>query len=255
MYFCALIEIYRMVSLLIKEINSFLNSLIGYIVIMVFLLTISLFTWVFPDTQFNIPLSGYATVDPLFILTPWVYMFLVPAVTMRLFSEENKSGTMELLLTRPLTELQVVLAKYTAGLVLVIFSLLPTLFYYFSVHQLGAPPGNIDTGSMWGSYAGLLFLAAGFVAIGLFASSTTDNQVVAFIVAVFLCYVLYAGFDAVSGLAGSGIFANLIFQLGINAHYSSMSRGVIDTRDVIYFISLVSFFIMLTRTVIESRKW
>ena len=244
-----------MFSLVIKEINSFLNSLIGYIVIFVFLLTISLFTWVFPDTQFNIPLSGYASIDPLFILTPWVYMFLVPAITMRLFSEENKSGTLELLLTRPLTELQVVLAKYIAGVVLVLFSLLPTLLYYFSVHQLGAPPGNIDTGSMWGSYAGLLFLGAGFVAIGVFASSITDNQVVAFIVAVFLCYISYAGFEAVSELAGSGMAANIIYLLGINAHYTSMSRGVIDTRDVIYFISLISFYIMLTRTVLESRKW
>ena len=244
-----------MISLVIKEINSFLNSLIGYIVIIVFLLTISLFTWVFPDTQFSIPFSGYANIDPLFILTPWVYMFLVPAVTMRLFSEENRAGTMELLLTRPLTELQVVLAKYTAGVVLVLFSLLPTLLYYFSVHQLGSPPGNIDTGSMWGSYAGLTFLAAGFVAIGLFASSITDNQVVAFIVAVFLCYILYAGFDALSELAGSGSLANIIYLLGINAHYSSMSRGVVDTRDVVYFISLISFFIMLTRTVLESRKW
>lgn len=244
-----------MFSLLKREINSFLNSLIGYIVIIVFLLTISLFVWVFPDTQFNIPGSGYANIDPLFIITPWVYMFLVPAVTMRLFSEEKKSGTIELLLTRPLTELQVVMAKYLAGVVLVLFSLVPTLIFYVSVHQLGAPPGNIDTGSMWGSYVGLLFLAAGFVSIGVFASSVSDNQVVAFIIAVFLSFFIYAGFDSISELLGSGTIANLVYLLGINAHYSSMSRGVIDTRDVIYFFSLVSFFIMLTRTVLESRKW
>ena len=244
-----------MFSLLVKEVNSFLNSLIGYIVIIVFLLTISLFVWVFPDTEFNIPGSGFANIDPLFIITPWVYMFLVPAVTMRLFSEEKKSGTIELLLTRPLTELQVVMAKYLAGVVLVLFSLLPTVIYYFSVHQLGAPPGNIDTGSMWGSYAGLLFLGAGFVAIGVFASAVSDNQVVAFIIAVFLSFFLYAGFDSISGLIGSGAIANVVYLMGINAHYSSMSRGVIDTRDVIYFISLVGFFIMLTRTVLESRKW
>ncbi len=244
-----------MFSLLVKEINSFLNSLIGYIVIIVFLLTISLFVWVFPDTEFNIPGSGFATIDPLFIITPWVYMFLIPAITMRLFSEEKKSGTIELLLTRPLTELQVVMAKYLAGVLLVVFSLLPTLIYYLSVHQLGAPPGNIDTGSMWGSYAGLLFLGAGFVAIGVFASAISDNQVVSFIIAVFLSFFLYAGFDSISGLLGAGTLANVIYLMGINAHYSSMSRGVIDTRDVIYFISLVSFFIMLTRTVLESRKW
>src|SRR6187402_384961 len=146
-----------MLSLLAKEVNSFLNSLIGYIVIIVFLLTISLFVWVFPDTQFNIPGSGFANIDPLFIITPWVYMFLVPAVTMRLFSEEKKSGTIELLLTRPLTELQVVLAKYFAGVVLVLFSLLPTLIYYFCVYNLASPTGNVDSGAVWGSYLGLLF--------------------------------------------------------------------------------------------------
>jgi ABC-2 type transport system permease protein len=182
-------------------------------------------------------------------------MFLVPAVTMRLFSEEKKSGTIEILLTRPLTELQVVMAKYLAGVVLVLFSLVPTLIYFFSVYTLGSPAGNIDTGSMWGSYIGLFFLGAGFVSIGVFSSAVSDNQVIAFIIAVFLCFFWYAGFDSISTILGSGAIANVIYQLGINAHYSSMSRGVIDTRDVIYFISLVSLFIMLTRTILESRKW
>jgi len=242
-------------SLLSKEINSFLNSLIGHIVIVVFLLTISLFIWVFPDTQFSILDAGYAYLDPLFIITPWVYMFLIPAITMRLFSEEKKTGTIELLLTRPLTELQIVLAKYFAGVILVLFSLIPTLIYYYSVYHLAAPAGNVDAGSVWGSYAGLLLLGAGFVAIGVFASSVSDNQVVAFIVAVFLCFILYAGFDSIALLIGSGSAANIVYQLGINAHYLSMSRGVIDTRDLVYFISLVSLFIMFTRTVLESRKW
>lgn len=244
-----------MFSLLVKEINSFLNSLIGYIVITVFLLTISLFIWVFPDTQFSILDSGYANLDPLFIITPWVYMFLVPAITMRLFSEEKKSGTIELLLTRPLTEMQIVLAKYFAGVLLVLFSLIPTLIYYYSIYSLGVPPGNIDSGSVWGSYAGLLLLGAGFVAIGVFASSVSDNQVVAFIISVFLCFILYAGFDSISNILGSGFLANIMYQLGINAHYLSMSRGVIDTRDLVYFVSLIAFFVMLTRTVLESRKW
>lgn len=244
-----------MFSLVIKEINSFLNSLIGYIVIMVFLATISLFIWVFPDTGFNLLDAGYANLDPLFMITPWVYMFLVPAVTMRLFSEEKKSGTIELLLTRPLTELQIVLAKYFAGVVLVIFSLVPTMVYYYSVYTLSVPLGNIDSGSIWGSYLGLLFLAAGFVSIGVFASAVTDNQVVAFIIAVFFCYFFYAGFESISQLIGSGSLANILYLTGINAHYISMSRGVIDTRDVVYFLSLISLFIMLTRTVIESRKW
>ncbi|HMT28835.1 MAG TPA: gliding motility-associated ABC transporter permease subunit GldF [Bacteroidia bacterium] len=244
-----------MLALLVKEINSFLNSLIGYIVIIVFLATISLFVWVFPGTEFSIPEAGYASIDPLFIITPWVYMFLIPAITMRLLSEEKKSGTIELLLTKPLTELQIVLAKYFAGVVLVLFSLIPTLIFYVSVHLLGSPPGNIDTGSMWGSYIGLLFLGSGFVSIGVFSSGVSDNQVVAFIIAVFLSFFFFAGFDSLSSILGSGTLANVIYQLGMNAHYSSMSRGVIDTRDLIYFVSLISFFVMLTRTMLESRKW
>ena len=244
-----------MLSLLSKEINSFLNSLIGYIAIIVFLVTISLFIWVFPDSQFSIPDAGYANLEPLFIITPWVYMFLVPAVTMRLFSEEKKSGTIELLLTRPLTELQVVLAKYFAGVLIVLISLIPTLIYYYSIHNLSTPVGNIDTGSLWGSYIGLVFLGAGFVSIGVFASAVSDNQVIAFIIAVFLCFFFYAGFDSISTILGSGPAANLVYLFGINAHYVSMSRGVIDTRDVVYFVSLISLFIMLTRTILESRKW
>lgn len=182
-------------------------------------------------------------------------MFLVPAVCMRLFSEERKSGTIELLLTKPLTELQVVLAKYFAGVVLVLFSLLPTLFYFVTVWYLAVPVGNIDVGGVVGSYVGLFFLGAGFVSIGVFSSSVSDNQVIAFIVALFLCFFFYAGFDSVSGLIGSGKIANTIEMLGINAHYLSMSRGVIDSRDAIYFLSLIAVFVTLTRTVLESRKW
>lgn len=244
-----------MFSLLKKEINGFLNSLIGYIVIVVFLTTIGLFLWVFPENQFSILDAGYASLDPLFIITPWVYMFLVPAVTMRLFSEERKSGTMELLLTKPLTEFQIVFAKYLAGVILVLFSLIPTLLYFAVVWILAVPAGNVDTGGMWGSYIGLFFLGAGFVSIGVFASAISDNQVVAFIVALFLCFFMYIGFDSVAGLIGSGTIATIMEQFGINSHYVSMSRGVIDTRDVVYFVSLTAVFITFTRTVLESRKW
>lgn len=244
-----------MFSLVQKEINGFLNSLIGYIAISVFLLTISLITWIFPGTDFNIPEAGYASIDPLFFITPWVYMFLVPAITMRLFSEEKKSGTIELLLTKPLTEMQVVTAKYLAGVSLVFFSLIPTLVYYFSVHNLGAPQGNLDTGSMWGSYVGLFFLGAVFVSVGIFASALSDNQVIAFIIALFLCFITYAGFDSVSGLMGNSSAASVIYNLGLSAHYASMSRGVIDTRDVVYFVSVIVFFLAVTRTILESRKW
>jgi ABC-2 type transport system permease protein len=242
-------------SLLQKEINSFLNSLTGYIVIVIFLLTISLLLWIFPATDFNIFESGYANMDSLFIVTPWVYMFLIPAITMRLFSEEKKSGTIELLLTRPLTELQIILAKYFAGVLLVVFSLVPTLIYYVCIYNLASPIGNIDSGAIWGSYAGLLFLGAGFTAIGLFASSLTGNQVIAFVIALFLCFIFFTGFESISSFVSTGNISSIIYNLGISAHYSSMSRGVIDTRDLIYFISIIAFFVMLTRTILESRKW
>ncbi len=244
-----------MYALLVKEVNSFLNSLIGYIVIAVFLITISLFLWIFPDGNFNILEAGYANIDPLFVITPWVYLLLVPAVTMRLFSEEKKTGTIELLLTRPLTEMQVVTAKYLSGVVLVLFSLLPTIVYYVTVYKISLPVGNVDSGGALGSYIGLLFIGAAFVSIGLFASALADNQVVAFITAFFLCLLCFHGFESLAGLVKMGAMNNILFNLGINAHYLSMSRGVIDSRDVIYFLSVILFFLFLTRTVIESRKW
>lgn len=210
--------------------------------------------WVFPGT-FNVFDTGFAAIDSLFIITPWVYMFLVPAVTMRLFAEERKSGTIELLLTKPLTELQIVLSKYFAGFILVLFSLIPTLIYYVCVYKLSVPEGNVDSGAVWGSYLGLLFLGGGFVAIGVFASSLTDNQVVSFVIALFLCFICYTGFDSVSEFISLGKATSIIYQLGINAHYNSMSRGVIDTRDVVYFISLITIFILLTKLKLESRKW
>lgn len=244
-----------MFALFIKEINSFLNSLIGYVVIIVFLITIGLFMWIFPGTDFNVLENGYATIDPLFIMAPWVFMFLIPAITMRTFAEEKKTGTIEILFTKPLTELQIILAKYFSGIVLVLFSLLPTLVYYYSVSQLGSPPGNIDTGGMWGSYIGLFFLASGYVAVGIFASSITDNQIISFITAVFLCFIIYIGFSSLSSLALFGKIDFFIDQLGIQAHYISMSRGVIDTRDIIYFLSLTTLFIFFTKAALERRKW
>ncbi len=243
-----------MFTLFIKEINGFLNSLIGYIVITVFLLVIGLFLWVLP-LQFNILEFGYASMDGLFLLAPFVFLFLIPAITMRSFADEKKSGTLELLMTQPLSDLHVIMAKYFAGVVLVLFSLLPTLVYFFSVYRLGFPPGNLDMGSMWGSYAGLFFLAAAFVAIGIFSSSITDNQIISFIIAVFLCGFFYLGFEFIYTFIFSGKTGLLVQSLGISAHYSSMSRGVIDTRDLIYFLSLTGLFILLTKISLESRKW
>ena len=194
-------------------------------------------------------------IDPLFILAPWVYLFLIPAITMRSFSEEKKTGTIELLLTRPLTEMQIVLAKYLAGVSLVIISLLPTLIYYYSVHQLGYPKGNLDTGGMWGSYIGLLFLGAGFVSVGTFASAISENQVIAFIMALLLCFITYVGFDFISASGVFGKYDSFVKGLGMNQHYVSMSRGVIDTRDMIYFLSIICVFNFLSKIVLQSRKW
>lgn len=243
-----------MFTLFWKEVSSFLNSLIGYIVIAVFLLVNGLFLWVFP-LESNILDFGYANLDGLFLLAPFVFLFLIPAITMRFFAEEKKSGTIELLMTKPITDLQVIFAKYFAGLTIVIFSLLPTLVYFFSVYQLGFPKGNLDIGGMWGSYIGLLFLGASFVAIGLFASSVTDNQIVSFIIAVLLSGFIYIGFEFIYSLDLFGNFDLFIKTLGINSHYSAMSRGVIDTRDLLYFLSIIAFFILLTKISLESRKW
>lgn len=241
-------------TLILKEVSGFFSSLIGYLVVIVFLLINSLFIWVFPG-QFNIIESGYASIDALFTIAPWVFLFLVPAVTMRLFAEEKRTGTIELLLTRPLTEVQIVVAKYLAGLFLVLLSLLPTLVYFLSVYFLGDPVGNIDTGGTWGSYIGLFFLAAIYVAIGLFASSLTENQIIAFIIAMVLSFFFFIGFEALSGLNFLKDIDELVLYLGINDHYESMSRGVIDSRDMVYFLGVITFFILLTRTILQSRKW
>lgn len=243
-----------MLPLLRKEISSFLSSIIGYAVIVVFLLINGLFLWVFP-LEFNILDYGFASIENLFMLAPWVFLFLIPAITMRSFAEEHKNGTIEMLMTKPLTDFDIIMAKFLAGVVLVVFSIAPTLLYYYTVSRLGLPPGNIDHGATWGSYLGLLFLGASFVAIGVFASSITENQIVAFLLAVFLCGFVYLGFEFIYNLSIFGSFGLFIKELGISAHYSSISRGVIDTRDLLYFLSIIALFLMLTRFRLESRKW
>jgi ABC-2 type transport system permease protein len=246
-----------MFTLYLKEIRNFLSSLIGFITIGVFITLIGVFMWVIPSESggSNVLDNGFANIDPLFFIAPWVYLFLIPAITMRSFSEEKKTGTIELLLTRPLTDLQIVLAKYFAGFTLVMVSLLPTLIYYYSVHVLGYPKGNIDTGGMWGSYIGLLFLGAGFVSIGIFASAIAENQVIAFIIALLLCFFCYIGFEFIAQSGVFGKYDTLFKSLGISDHYTSMSRGVIDTRDVLYFVSVIAIFNLLTKLVLQSRKW
>ncbi len=243
-----------MLQLLKKELNSFFSSLIGYIVIIVFLLTNGLFLWFFPG-EFNIIDNSYASLDTLFVLSPWVFLFLVPAITMRLFADEKKTGTIEFLLTKPFTDIQIIIAKYLSGLLLVLFSLLPTLIYFLSVYLLANPVGNIDTGGILGSYFGLFFLAAIYVSIGVFASSMTENQIIAFLFAMIFSFFIYIGFESISTIPFFGNISNLIINLGINEHYKSMSRGVIDFRDLIYFISVIFLFLFSTKTVLESRKW
>jgi ABC-2 type transport system permease protein len=234
-----------MYSLFVKEIKTFLGSLIGYLVIAVFLLITGLFLWVFPS-MYNIPDNGYATLEGLFLLAPWVYLFLVPAITMRSFADEKRTGTIEILLTHPITDFQLVSAKFLAGLVLVVFSLFPTLLWFFSVYLLGNPVGSIDVGATWGSFIGLFFLASIYVAIGIFASSLTDNQIVSFILAMAISFVFYLGFDFVSSSGVPFILEQILLWFSINTHYLSISRGVVDMRDMIYFAGMALFFIFLT---------
>ncbi len=243
-----------MSALLKKEILSYFNSVTAYLVIIVFLLTVSLFLWVIPG-NYNVLEYGYANLKGLFDIAPFVFLFLVPAVSMRLFAEEEKNGTLEILFTKPLSDLQIIIAKYLAGFLLIVFSLLPTIIYYFSVYQLGIPKGNIDSGEYWGSFIGLLLLGGSFMSIGLFCSSLTDNQIVAFILSVFFCGFIYLGFYLFSGLFEQGSTQLFVHSLGIEAHYQSISRGVLDSRDIIYFISLIILFIGLTKLRLESRKW
>ena len=239
-------------ALISKEIRAFLGSLIGHIVIVVFLLITGLFLWVFPD---NILDLGYADLGPLFFLAPWVFLFLVPAITMRSFSEERRTGTIELLLTKPISEFTLVFSKYIAAVLLVLLALLPTLVYYWSIGKLAVPEWNVDTGGTWGSYLGLFFLAACFTAIGIFASSLTDSQIVAFLIAVFLSFGLFLGFELLASFDSVGGLEGPLKDIGIQQHYASMSRGVIDLRDVLYFAGVILIFLLMTRTVIQSRKW
>ena len=183
-------------------------------------------------------------------------MFLIPAITMRTFSEEQQTGTIELLATKPLTDWQIVLGKFFASWLLVGFAILPTLLYYFTLHQLGDPVGNLDSGAIAGSYIGFLLLGGTFVSIGIFSSSLTNNQIVAFILATFVCFLFYYGFYFFSKLPiFVGKYDNAVQNIGIDYHYTSISRGAIDSRDVIYFSSLILSFLVLTVTSIGRRKW
>lgn len=242
-----------MFAILKKEFNGFLNSLIAYIVITVFLVAIGMFMWVFPES--SVLEYGFADMQTLFNMAPWVFLFLIPAITMRTFAEEKREGTIELLLTKPITDLQLILGKYVAALLLALLALVPTLLYYYSVYTLGNPQGNIDSAAVVGSYLGLVFLAGVFCAIGVFASSISDNQIISFVIAVFLCFIIYTGFDSIASIPVWGSFDYLISQLGISYHYNAISKGLIDSRDVLYFVSVIAVMVLATRLVLRSRKW
>lgn len=233
-----------------KEFTSFLNSLIAYIVITVFLTGIGLLMWVFPET--SVLDYGFADMDTLFSMGPFVFIFLVPAITMKSFAEEKKLGTLELLFTKPLTDWDIVMGKFLAGFLLVIIAMLPTLVYYFSIVSLGNPVGNVDTPGVTGSYIGLALLGGVFCSIGIFASSITANQIVAFILAAFFCFIFYSGLDSLSGFFGSQ--ALFIKQLGILYHYDSMSKGLIDSRDLIYFFSITSLMLLFTKIKVSQHN-
>jgi len=240
-----------MIQVFVKEFNSFLNSLIAYIVIGAFLTGIGLLMWVFPET--SVLDYGFADLDTLFSMAPYVFIFLIPAITMKSFAEEKKMGTLELLLTKPLSDWNVVLGKFLATCALVLLALLPTFIYYYSVYLLGNPVGNVDSAGVMGSYLGLALLAMIFCAVGLLASSLTSNQIVSFILAAFLCFIIYTGFESLSSFGGNA--ALLIKQVGIIYHYESLSKGLIDSRDVIYFLSVAGFILLTTKVVISSRQW
>ncbi|MCU0357661.1 MAG: gliding motility-associated ABC transporter permease subunit GldF [Cyclobacteriaceae bacterium] len=237
----------------IREFSAFLHSLIAYVVIGVFLTAMGLLVWVFPET--SVLDYGYADLGTFFSLAPYVFIFLIPAITMRSFAEEKRAGTMELLLTRPLTDGDIIGGKYLASLMLVVVSVLPTWVYYFSLRVLGDPPGNIDTSGVAGSYIGLLLLGSVFCAIGLIASAITTNQIVAFILAAFLCFLMFSGFESVSNLNLWSTQVIIIKQFGIQYHYESLGRGLVDSRDLVYFLSASAFFLLITKTIIGSRSW
>ena len=244
-----------MIALFKKEINSFFSSLTGYLVILVFLIASGLILWVFPGSEFNVLENGYANLQGFFTLAPWLFLFLIPAITMRMFAEEQKTGTIELLLSRPITDINIVFAKYGSAVILVLCAIIPSFVYIGSIYFLSSPTGNIDIAGISGSYIGLLFLCSAFVSIGIFSSIITGNQVISFILAVVFCFFFYSGFEFMSTFLSSPKISNLLSFIGISHHYESLSRGVIDTRDVFYFLSLTLLFIFLSRFMLEKRKW
>ncbi|MDC3353541.1 gliding motility-associated ABC transporter permease subunit GldF [Schleiferiaceae bacterium] len=237
-----------------KEFNAFFQSSTGVLILCVYLGMNAAFLWLMSG-PFNLLDSGYAQLDGLFMLSPWVFLFLLPAIAMRMLAEERRSGTLEWLLTKPLSEWQIVLGKWLAGMMLVLLALLPTVIYALSLYQLGNPIGNLDFGSTLGSYLGLLFLASTYLSLSLLTSAMTDNPIVAFVLGMLLCLIFYAGFDQLAAFQLFKSQSLLVLNLGISEHYTSISRGVVDSRDVLYFIGLSIVSLGAARTALQSRNW
>ena len=236
-----------MKAILLREIKSFFGSPIGYLVIALFLILNGFF-----QGDYNILNTGFADMSPFFTLSPWILIFLIPAVTMRSFSDEKKQGTLELLLTKPLSIWEIVNGKFIGAMLLIFMAIIPTFIYVYVISSLGMPEGNIDMGSTIGSYFGLLFLIAAYSAIGIFTSTLSDNQIVAFIVAVFLCFFFYFGFEGLASIAPA--VSTIISAIGMQDHFKSMGRGVIDTRDILYFVSITVLFLSFTVYKLKSFK-
>ncbi len=239
-----------MKSLIFKEILAFFGSLTGYLVLGLFLVALGLIVWVFPET--SVVDYGYADLESLFLYTPYVFTFLIPAISMRSLAEERRSGTWELLQTSPLSLVQIVLAKYLALLLLVVLALLPTLGYAYSISLLGNPPGNLDWAGFFGSWLGLLMIGATFAAVGLFASSLTSQQVAAFVLGVFLCFVLYFGLTALAGMV-PGDLAYWVEELSLSYRYASLSRGVVDSRDLFFLLGMIWIFLGATVLILKKK--
>jgi ABC-2 type transport system permease protein len=240
-------------AIYLRELGSYFSSMIAYITLGLLLAVLGLMIWVFPD--FSVLATPFASIDSLFALAPMIFIFLIPAFTMRSFAEERQAATLEILLTRPVSAWKIVLGKYFATLTWLLIALLPTVLYVFSVYRLGSPVGNIDLGQIAASYFGLFMLGAVFCAIGLLTSAQTSNQIVAFVLAVFFCFIFFYGFYLISRVGSfAGNLDSLIESLGIDFHYYSISRGVIDTRDLAYFICLIGLCITWTWASLSKRN-
>ncbi|MBM3438131.1 MAG: gliding motility-associated ABC transporter permease subunit GldF [Bacteroidetes bacterium] len=236
-----------------KEIRSFLGSFIAYIVMGVFLVITGIFMWLIQEN--NVLDLGIASLQVMFNIAPYILIFLVSAITMRSLSEERRLGTIEILTTRPVSDTAILLGKYFAAVGLIVFTLLPTLFYYYTINQLADPLQGVDSGATWGSYMGLVLLAASYASIGLFASSLTDNQIVSLIISMVLCFFWYGVLSLLGDIKALELIGKSLEWFSLDFHYQSISRGVLDTRDIVYFLGFIATFLGGTKLVFESRKW